>query len=54
MHPLSRFASSLSLASLRDAGGGRTRWPGKAGSTGALALSHQLRRQGVMHEATEN
>jgi polyisoprenoid-binding protein YceI len=35
--PLSRFASSPSLASLRDAGGGRTDRPGKAGSTGAMA-----------------
>ncbi len=31
MHPLRRFASSPS-----PSGGGRTQWPGKAGSTGAL------------------
>ncbi|RLJ38493.1 hypothetical protein C8C98_2221 [Acidovorax sp. 106] len=30
-HPLSRFAPSPS-----PAGGGRTQWPGKASSTGAL------------------
>lgn len=38
-HPLSRIASSPSLAPLRDAGVGHTQWPGKAGSTGALALT---------------
>jgi hypothetical protein len=32
--PVSRFTSSPSLA-----GGGRSQWPGRAGSTGALACS---------------
>ncbi|UCV00654.1 hypothetical protein [Acidovorax radicis] len=41
-HPLSRIASSPSLAPLRDAGVGHTQWPGKAGSTGALALALAL------------